>query len=326
MLNESARQLIQSGEVCPLGQALDTVLQDTALLQQVRSIYASHAPPFLQTDFAQEKSSAAGRRILQARTSLMRNKQGRVSGAITALRDVTRERELDRMKAEFMSMAAHELRTPLTAILGYSELCMDPEEFGGFSAEQQKEFIGEINSKAEVLAKLVNDLLDISRLETGKPLPLSIGEVAVGKLCALLLDRYRMLAPKHVFEVNLAKDLPATVPADRDKLEQVLENLLSNAVKYSPEGSLITIHAEKRDGYCQIVVADRGIGMTCEQSERVFDKFYRADFSNTSAKGIGLGMSIAKQIVEQHGGSIWLKSVPGGGTRVTFSLPLTAAG
>jgi|LGOV01.1.fsa_nt_gb PAS domain S-box-containing protein len=322
LINDSAREFLKCEVQDPVGQPVASVLQDEGLLQQIQAIYAHHAPPLLHTDISLPRSTTAEACILQARTSLMRNKQGRVSGAITALRDVTRERELDRMKAEFMSMAAHELRTPLTAILGYSELCMNPEEFGGFSAAQQKEFMAEINSKAEVLAKLVNDLLDISRLDAGKQLPLNIEEVAIAPMLSKLVKHYRMLAPKHLFEVALAENLPESVQADPDKLEQVLENLFSNAVKYSPEGSLIRVCGERIDGHCQITVVDQGIGMTSDQGDHVFDKFYRADYSDTAAKGIGLGMSIARQIVEQHGGSIWVESSTGVGTRVVFTVPI----
>lgn len=322
LINDSARQFLQCDVRNLVGQPVAAILQDEGLLQQIQAIYAHHAPPLLQTDICLPRLKTAEACTLQARTSLMRNKQGRVSGAITALRDVTRERELDRMKAEFMSMAAHELRTPLTAILGYSELCMNPEEFGGFSPGQQKEFMTEIHGKAEFLAKLVNDLLDISRLEVGKPLPLDLEDVAIEPMLAKLVKHYRSLAPKHLFEVVMAKELPEFLQADSGKLEQVLENLLSNAVKYSAEDSLIRICGEKVEDYCQITVADQGIGMTSDQGERVFDKYYRADYSDTAGKGIGLGMSIARQIVEQHGGSIWLKSAVGVGTRVTFTMPL----
>ncbi len=322
LINDSAREFLGCNLPNPIGQPVAAILQDEGLLQQIQTIYAHHAPPLLQIDISLPRSKTMEACTLQARTSLMRNKQGRVSGAITALRDVTQERELGRMKAEFMSMAAHELRTPLTAILGYSELCMNPEEFGGFSPAQQKEFMAEIHGKSEVLAKLVNDLLDISRLEAGKPLPLDMEEVAIEPLLAKQVKHYRLLAPKHLFEMVWEGSLPAFVQADSDKLEQVLENLLSNAVKYSEEGRLIHICGERVDGYCQITVADHGIGMTSDQGDRVFDKYYRADYSDTAAKGIGLGMSIARQIVEQHGGAIWLKSSVGIGTQVTFTVPM----
>lgn len=322
LINDSARELLHIGPQDLVGQPVAAALQDVGLLRQVEAIYQATAPSLLQADLCLIEPASAEKQVLQARTSLMRNKQGRISGAITVLRDVTQERELERLKAEFMSMAAHELRTPLTAILGYAELCMNPEEFGGFSEAQQKEFVTEINSKAEVLAKLVNDLLDISRLEVGKPLPLNIERIAIGPVLARVVERYRLLAPKHVFKVGVAQDAPDLVLADTAKLEQVLENLFSNAVKYSLEGSLVRVSAEKVKGYCQVTVADSGIGMNPQQAERVFDKFYRADFSNTAAKGIGLGMSIAKQIVEQHGGSIRVESMPGAGTRVIFTVPL----
>ena len=324
LINDSARELLFLGRRDLVGMPVGAALEDAGLLLQVEEIYKEDAPPLLQADFCLVRSAVSEKRVLQARTSLMRNKQGRVSGAITMLRDVTQERELERLKAEFMSMAAHELRTPLTAILGYAELCMNPEEFGGFSAEQQKEFIAEINSKAEVLEKLVNDLLDISRLETGKPLPLQIEEIAIGPLLVKVVERYRLLAPKHTFEVGVASDIPEKVLADAGKLEQALENLFSNAVKYSPEGSRIAVYGDRSEGFCQIVVEDQGIGMTAEQVERVFDKFYRADSSNTAARGIGLGMSLTRQIVAQHGGNIWVESVAGSGTRVTFTVPVAS--
>ncbi|MEZ4485760.1 MAG: HAMP domain-containing sensor histidine kinase [Syntrophotaleaceae bacterium] len=168
----------------------------------------------------------------------------------------------------------------------------------------------------------MNDLLDISRLEVGKPLPLQLEQVPVGPALARVVERYRLLAPKYIFEVEVANDAPDQVLADTGKLEQVLENLLSNAVKYSAEGSLVRIVAEKVEGYCQITVVDQGIGMNSQQIGRVFDRFYRANSSNTAAKGIGLGMSIAKQIVEQHGGNIRVESNPGAGTRVIFTVPV----
>lgn len=323
VMNDSAREWLAGDGSNPIGRPLSELLPNGNVQRQIQAIYSAQTPPFLQTDLPLQEALAGGsRRILQARTSLMRNKQGRVSGAITSLRDVTGERELDRMKAEFMSMAAHELRTPLTAILGYSELCMNPQEFGGFSNEQQKEFIGEIHNKAEELARRLNDLLDISHLETGRPLPLNKEPLALAELLFRQVERFRLRAPQHRFEVTLAEDFPDAVSADRSKLEQVLENLLDNAVKFSPVGSLISLHSNRSGSWCQVAVVDRGIGMTSDQSERVFDNFYRADASDTAAKGLGLGTSIAKRIVEQHGGSIWLKSAPGAGTRVVFTLPL----
>jgi PAS domain S-box-containing protein len=235
--------------------------------------------------------------------------------------DITRQRELDRLKAEFMSMVAHELRTPLTSILGYLEFCLNPGEFGGFSVDQQREFLGEINDKAELLAKLVSDLLDIGRIESGRALPLDIRPLEMAGMIGKVVEGFQFQAPRHRFAVKLENGPAGPILADGDKLVQVLENLLSNAVKYSPEGSLIEVAAGMRETCYQVAVRDEGIGMTAEQAERVFDKFYRADFSNTAARGLGLGMSIAREIVERHGGSIWLESEAGQGTRVTFTVP-----
>jgi signal transduction histidine kinase len=238
---------------------------------------------------------------------------------------VTREHELDRLKTEFFSVAAHELRTPLTSILGYLEFCLHPEDFGGFSDGQQHEFLEEINNKAELLAKLVSDLLDISRIEAGKPLPLDIRSINIERVIGKIVDQFRLQAPRHRFDIALEEGPPGAVQGDEDKLGQVLENLLSNAVKYSPEGSQIQISGGTGDSAYQVSVQDQGIGMTPEQTARIFDRFYRADFSNTAARGLGLGMSIAQQIVQRHGGAICVESEKGKGTRVAFTVPLAMA-
>jgi PAS domain S-box-containing protein len=320
LINDKARELLELGSMTLIGASLGQAVGDLSLVNQINAIYEQDNKQALQTSF-QVELPAQNSRLLQARTSRMLNKQNVVTGAITVLRDVTRERELDRIKAEFLSVAAHELRTPLTSILGYLEFCMYPDDFGGFSAEQQREFLEEINSKAELLAKLVSDLLDIGRLEAGKPLPMDVQPIDIERLVRKVVEEFRLQSSRHRFEIQLEKNPVGSVLADEGKLEQVLENLLSNAVKYSPKDSLVRISGLVGDGAYQVSVEDQGIGMTAEQTARVFDKFYRADFSNTAARGLGLGMSIVRQIVESHGGSIWVESEKDRGTRVNFTVP-----
>lgn len=264
------------------------------------------------------------RRCLRSSGVPVFDDNGSVLGFRGVTEDITRQWELDRHKAEFMSMVAHELRTPLTSILGYLEFCLNPDDFGGFTSEQQREFLEEINGKAELLGRLVSDLLDIGRVESGRPLPLEIGPFSMEKMIGKAVERFQLQAPRHRFVVKLEPGPMKQILADEDKLAQVLENLLSNAVKYSPEGNLVEVAGGIQGDSYQIVVKDKGIGMTPEQVARVFDKFYRADYSNTAVHGLGLGMSIARQIVERHGGDIRVESEVGRGTRVVFSVPMQA--
>jgi len=244
--------------------------------------------------------------------------KGEKSGAITLMRDVTREREADRVKNEFISVAAHELRSPLTTILGFSQLL---HQRGDFSEAQQREFLSYIHQKAVVLARIVDDLLDLSRIESGRPIFLQCAPCDVRVLAQSLIEQYQREVPTRKYEVVFPSQ-PPMAWADLGKVQQVLENLISNAVKYSSEGDLIRIRADFQEDTCLLQVEDSGIGMTSEQVSRVFDKFYRADPSNTGVHGLGLGMSIVHSIITAHGGTVWVQSEPGQGTTVNFTLPI----
>ncbi len=245
-------------------------------------------------------------------------------------RDITRQKqaeavllEMDRMKSDFISTAAHELRTPLATMLGYTELLAAPDDFGGFSDEQRKEFLAEIYLKGETLSRIIDEMLDISRIESGQSIALDCQPHELRALLSKIVQQFQVQSPKHAFRIEFPGKQPEVVDCDLHRITQVLENLLSNAVKYSPRGGTVTARGEIVAAAYVIGIADKGIGMTPEQQARAFDKFYRADSSNTAISGLGLGMSIARQIVEAHGGRIWVESEPGRGTKVSFSLPLT---
>jgi PAS domain S-box-containing protein len=253
------------------------------------------------------------------------------SGALLGYRGVDRDiserkraeealRASDRMKTEFVTTVAHEFRTPLTAIQGYSELLLNLEDL---SPEERREFLSYINESSAELSRIVADLLDIARIEEGHGLSLILSPCSVKEMFGRVTPFLKTKVTTHRVEVTLAGE-DTLLKIDRGKMGQVLENLISNAFKYSPEGSLVQIRgAPIPEGY-QISVADRGIGMTPEQVAKIFDKFYRVDTSHAAVKGVGLGMSIVKNIVEAHGGKIWVESVPGEGTTVRFTLPAPA--
>ena len=227
-------------------------------------------------------------------------------------------RESDRMKTEFISTAAHELRTPLTSILGFSQVLLTPEIL---SDAERKEFLTYIHQQARALSGMVADMLDISRIESGQGLALNRVPCTAGELVIQLSPLLQCGPERSRFELAIAAE-GARLLVDKAKMAEVFENLLSNAVKYSPPGSPIRISGEIAGESYRFAVTDRGIGMTPEQVARVFEKFYRADASDTAVSGLGLGMSIVRNIVEVHGGRIWVESEPGRGTTAHFLLPL----
>jgi len=227
-------------------------------------------------------------------------------------------KELDKMKTEFFSTAAHQLRTPLTSIQGFSEILMTRDNI---KEKEKKEFISYINKQAVNLASIINDLLDISRIESGIGFTLHKVPCNINEIIKETVKYFQASYPERQFDIILPKE-PVEVEVDKDKIGQVLENLLSNAVKYSPEGGSICLTAKKISKFAiEISVADHGIGMSPDQIKQIFDKFYRADASNSAIPGTGLGMSIVKNYVEAHGGKVWVESELRKGTKVIFIIP-----
>ncbi len=304
------------------GRSLCEVLQLPLLRDRICALVQSGATPG-QFDFELPTAGRPRPQVFQGRISPLRpgpQADGEDGGMVLLVQDVSREREVERMKSEFLAMAAHELHTPLTTIVGYSELLasIPPETF---SLAQQQEFIGLLHLKALALARLVDDLLDISRIEAGQSIPLQLALFSLTDLLERVVGEYRQQGTPHRFELEVvAEDLELL--GDAGRIEQVIENLLSNAVKYSPEGGTVRVVAGSDGRHCSVRVSDQGIGMTAEQAVRVFERFYRADSSDTAARGTGLGMSIAKHIVEAHGGELRIESQPGKGTTVIVTLPL----
>lgn len=256
-------------------------------------------------------------KVMQGRTSVIQTRNGHPVGMLLSIHDVTGEREVERLKNELLSTAAHELNTPLAAIIGYSELMLSEQQPG---LEEHRESLVYIHQKAWALSKIVDDLLDVSRIESGKGIPINRDRQDIHEVIRQVMFHLQHMAPRHTLSANLPEG-PALLSIDRLKIEQVLENILNNAIKYSPQGGAITIGGTMQtDGY-HLSIADQGIGMSQEQASRVFDKFYRADSSTTAVRGTGLGMTIVKHIIDAHGGTVWVDSIPEQGTTVHIVLP-----
>ncbi|MCD6300261.1 MAG: response regulator [Dehalococcoidales bacterium] len=228
-------------------------------------------------------------------------------------------------KSEFLANMSHELRTPFNAVIGFSELLLD--EIPGKINQKQRQCLDDILSSSKHLLSLINDVLDLSKVEAGK-LELKQKDFTLNKLIESLTRTIMpILVPrKQSLDIEIEKGLPP-IHADKTKIRQVLLNLLSNSVKFMPDGGKLKIEAIRKDSWCQISVIDNGIGMKQEEQERIFEPFYQLDNPiSRERSGTGLGLTIAKQIVEKHGGRIWVESEYGKGSRFTFTLPLATNG
>lgn len=239
---------------------------------------------------------------------------------ILYLRDITHETEVDHMKSEFLATAAHELRTPMASILGFSEILLHET----FDAATQHEFLDTIYTQSKLMANILNELLDLARIEARRDKDFRYTRIDLQELVAELVKAYPLPAGRVAPELELPSE-PLYLMADAGKLRQALLNIISNAYKYSPEGGAVHIKAwgqcaEGQTAAVCVEIADHGLGMTPVQLARVCERFYRAD---TSGKilGTGLGMSIVKEIIDLHRGQLSFTSTPGQGTQVRLCLP-----
>lgn len=230
---------------------------------------------------------------------------------------------VDRMKTEFLSMISHELRTPMTPIKGYAEMLLSGQV--GEISETQKRAVNVIKKEGEHLLSLIDSILDVSRLERGVSLELKKEPISM----KVLLDDLRQVMESDLENrgISLEIDLPPGFPTligDSNKLHRLLTNLLGNAVKFTPRGGWVKVVGTREDDTARIQVDDNGIGIAKENLDKIFDRFYQVDSSYTRAVGgVGLGLAIAREIVEAHGGRIWAESDGlGKGTRIIFSLPV----
>jgi PAS domain S-box-containing protein len=260
-------------------------------------------------------------RTLELFSTPVRSADGALLGRLYVFRDVTREREVDRMKSEFVSLVSHELRTPLTSIKGYVHFLMSGD-IGEVSGEQQA-FLEVINHNADRLGGMINDFLDLARIESGH-IDLAKVPVDLASLVSQVVASFRLQfeAKQQQLVIALADDMPL-VMGDTERLVQIITNLVSNAHKYTPSGGTITISTRQEGIALQLSIADTGIGLTLDEQGQLFTRFYRARNRTTQAiGGTGLGLTITKSLVEMHGGSIAIESEPGLGTTVTVTLPI----
>ena len=264
--------------------------------------------------------------------------QKRVDEATAELTQMVDQlRELDRLKSQFLSMASHELKTPLTVISGFLQVSLRRKQRRlqrGYPSEtewqdEQKADVDQLevlNAQSQKLAKLVDELLDVSRIESGR-LEFHLSDVYVRQLAADVANRMQHTTQKHELSYPIgAGDEATSITADRDHLEQVLNNLIGNAIKYSPDGGSIDVDVRPDGDGVVLSVRDQGVGIPAPELDAVFSLFYRsrAEGTRQAVSGMGLGLYISKEIVQRHGGRIWVESTPGQGSTFYVQLPKVA--
>jgi signal transduction histidine kinase len=232
--------------------------------------------------------------------------------------------EASRLKSDFIGFVAHELRNPLTSIRGFVQTMLLDEE--AVTPDMAREFHETIEAESDRLLDMINELLDVSRLEAGRPLTLALKPVELRPMMEKLVRRQKFskfYTSHHELKTEFDPNLPETLNADEDKLNQILSNLLSNAVKYSPNGGAVTLSAKRDGDNVAISVSDEGVGLTPEQQARLFRQYERAERDAIkNIPGTGLGLYLVKSLAELHGGTIGVNSEPGRGSTFTVMLPL----
>jgi len=323
--NPAARRLIGT----PSGDLRDVVVvcEDGTALS--RSDYPAEIVLRTGTSSAEivigVKDPVTGHRWLRASAQPLRHGGAQASwAAVCTFTDVTDQREVDRMKSEFISVVSHELRTPLTSIKGALRLVASGAT--GELSDTAQGLMDIAATNTDRLIRLVNDMLDLERIESGRIALIRL-EADLGDLIRDSLAIMRPVAARQGVKIA-ADERGPRVSVDGDRIIQTVTNLLSNAVKFAPTGSTVALTIEEHDtpeGHREVAVRviDRGRGVPPEQAEAIFERFHQVDASDSRDKqGTGLGLAICKSIVEEHGGHIWMEATPGGGATCVFTIPL----
>ncbi|MFL5410912.1 MAG: ATP-binding protein [Myxococcales bacterium] len=283
------------------------------LMLQMRSIFADREHPSTD-EFLVRKTN----RWIRRSSTPVRSESGAYLGRMFVYMDVTAEKQLDRERSEFLTVAAHELRTPLTPLSMYLQ-GIERRLARGLPIEP--ELVVKARRQVGRLSRLVEDLLDVSRLESGR-LTLSRDRVALDQIVSEVVSDFRAAAPQH--EIVLRRPTRGVqAMGDRERLEQVVVNLVQNAIKYSPQGGRVEVSVERDGSQARVTVTDEGIGIPKDEQRHIFERFFRAQNATTrNYGGLGIGLYVSNEIVERHGGAFEVVSEPGKGTTFGFTIPL----
>jgi len=318
VMNPAARQLFAAPAEDGVGKAYEEIIAD----QRVREIL-SRSLSSMEEQSEEIGLGDGGERIFQAQTAVVRDENGGLLGVVAIFTDITEIRRVEQMKTEFVSNVSHELRTPLTSIKGFIATLLADSE-GYFDHATQMEFFRIIDSECDRLNRLVEDLLNVSRIEAGRAMELVRKPILLPDLVKKVVEVQKSYTSVHTFVVEAPEEC-GPIHADPDKVDQILTNLVGNAIKYSPEGGEVRVKIAEEDALVRVSVSDQGVGIPPEHLERIFDRFHRVSGKGApGASGTGIGLFLVKHLVEAHGGTISVQSEVGKGSTFTFTLPKEA--
>lgn len=275
--------------------------------------------PVYDVEMVVAQPATLGRVAISVNASPLINAEGALVGVVACFTDISRRKEIDRLKDELVSTVSHELRTPLTSLRGFTELMLTRS----FTPEKQREFLTIIHGETLRLTNLVSEFLDLQRLESGRQL-YNFRATDLGPILRDVVELHGRNTSVHTLRLEMPASLPP-VRADADRVRQVVSNLVSNAIKFSADGP-ICVAARQCEAEVRVEVSDRGIGIPADALPKLFKKFFRVESDATHATGgTGLGLALVKEIVRAHGGKVTVTSVPGRGSTFAFSLPIMTA-
>ena len=317
-INATARAVFQAPQDA-LGKHMEEVIKDANVVEAIQKLIDGNDPGKVETYVVLGNSE----RIYESQFASVTGQDGKSIGVVAILADVTEIRSIDRMKSSFVAMASHELRTPLTAIKGFSSTLLEGLDDDMYGKEDQREFLGIVVGECDRLRRLIDDLLNTSRIEAGESLSPNYGQVDVTDLIHKVAMVQKQATTKHTIKVEIENELPKLIVGDQDKLDQILTNLMNNAIKYAPNGGDVIIHARNEGKTLLLGVRDQGLGIPKDHLGKVFEKFHRVNNEdNRKIYGTGLGLFLVKHLVEQvHMGKIWCESEVGVGSDFMFRIP-----
>jgi two-component system phosphate regulon sensor histidine kinase PhoR len=325
-MNASARRVFGLGPSETLGaKTYDQIIKN----DEVRDVLKKAIDE--QTDIEEEvalSDAEEASRTFQIQSTMVRNEAGEVMGTAAIFNDITELKNIDKMKTAFVSTVSHELRTPMTSIKGFVSTLLMDEDGTMFANEERVEFYGIIDKECDRLRRLIDDLLNVSRIEAGASMQLEFDKMDLHETVKRVVQIDNGSTYKkdnHTLTYEIADAVPAMIDADADKFEQILHNVIGNALKYSPDGGNVKVHVgmESPDTLL-FAVSDEGLGMTPEFLKKFGEKFARADNRDTrSINGTGIGIFLVKNFIEGHGGRMWPHSEGlGKGTTIYFTMPV----
>jgi len=313
IVNSSAAHILGLTPGTCVGQLYKQIITE----DEVRE-FLSHA---MEHEGEIAKEFTISEHVYAAETAMVRDEKRNVVGLLCVINDVTELRNVERMKSDFVSTVSHELRTPLTAIKGFTRTLLDDPEEEFYERDTRREFYEIIDSECDRLVRLISDLLNVSRIERGLPLQLQYDTVNIAELMEKCASFQRSYTDKHKIVVTTASGLPKVI-ADKDKVDQILTNLINNAIKYSPEGGTITVGVEDEGETLRFSVTDQGMGIPPDHIDKIFQRFHRVHSGDSQrVGGTGIGLFLVKNLVQAHGGAIWVDSVPQQGSTFFFTIP-----